>query len=102
MRIQLLSHPGCPNASAARERLLEALVIAGVAAEIEELDTTSAATPDELRGWGSPTVLIDGEDVAGEHPSGGVSCRRYRGADGQMSGAPTVSLLVAVLQAHAR
>ena len=97
MRIQLLSHPGCPNTSAARDRLLEALVIAGVAADIEEIDTTSEATPDGLRGWGSPTVLVNGEDVAGEKPSGSANCRLYRGAGGERSGAPSVSLLVTFL-----
>ena len=98
MRIQLLSHPGCPNASAAREQILKACVIAGVAAEIEEIDTMSEATPEQLRGWGSPTVLIDGEDLVGESPSGRASCRLYRGGDGESSGAPTVSLLVTVLR----
>ena len=98
MRIQLLSHPGCPNASAARELLLEAFVIAGVAAAIEEIDTTAEATPEGLRGWGSPTVLIDGEDVAGASPTCGASCRLYRGADGEPSGAPSVSLLVTFLK----
>ena len=98
MRIQLLSHPGCPNASVAHGRLLEALAIAGVAAAIDEVDTTSEATPEGLRGWGSPTVLIDGDDVAGEKPTGGVSCRRYRSAGGLPSVAPSVVLLVAALR----
>ena len=98
LRIQLLSHPGCPNATEAHGRLLEALVIAGATAEIEEIDTMSEATPDTLRGWGSPTILVDGKDVAGENPTGGARCRLYRGADGEPSGAPSVSLLATVLK----
>ena len=98
MRIQLLGYPGCPNASAARDRLLEARVIAGVEAEIEEIDTTFEATPKRQRGWGSPTVLIDGADVAGENSAGGGSCRIHCAADGRMSGVPPLPLLVTTLR----
>ena len=101
MRIQLLTHPGCPNASATREQLVKALALAGVEVRIEEIDTTAENTPEHLRGWGSPTVLIDGEDVAGEKSPAGSSCRLYRGADGRLSGVPPAALVVRVLRRRA-
>ena len=97
MKIQLLSFPGCPNAAAAREALRRVLAAREIDAPIEEVDTSSAATPEHLRGWGSPTVLIDGVDVAGERSPGEASCRLYRDAAGRIQGTPPVVLIEAAL-----
>lgn len=76
MRVQLLSFPGCPNASAAREALRRARAYTGLPQLFEEVDVTSPDAPAPLRDWGSPTILVDERDVAGEAPSG-PSCRLY-------------------------
>jgi len=98
MKIQLLTFPGCPNASAARETLRTALVSAGMDANVEEIDLTSRETPEQLRGWGSPTVLIDGIDIAGEQTPSGTSCRLYRDVDGRLRGVPSQALVLAALR----
>ncbi len=96
MKVQLLTFPGCPNAEAARDALRAVLVSSEIAAEIEEVDTDSAETPEALRGWGSPTVLINGVDVEGEEPTGS-SCRLYRDEHGHIRAAPSVARLRAAL-----
>ena len=92
MKVQLLTLPDCPHAAGAREVLTSALVSSGVAAHIEELDTTAPDTSEALREWGSPTILIDGRDIAEGSP-GGASCRLYRNASGRTVGAPPAALV---------
>jgi len=81
MKIQLVYFRGCPHAAAAREAIERCVRAAGVSAELEEVDTTSAEAPAELRGWGSPTILVDGVDVGGAPAPQGRSCRLYDNPD---------------------
>lgn len=93
MRLTILALPGCPNVAALDDRL--ATVLNGRA----EMSLSHQVIVDEREAarWGmrgSPTLLIDGTDPfaeAGQEP--GLSCRRYRDDDGQLSGAPSVSQL---------
>ena len=84
MKIQLLHFPGCPNVDAARGALHAAVAAEKVDDPIEEIDVEAAGAPAWARGWGSPTILIDGTDVAGQERSESSSCRLYAG------GAPSV------------
>ncbi len=79
MKVQLLYFAGCPNLEAARQALQSALAAAGLPPDYEEVDTNAPETPEALRGWGSPTVLVDGLDVAGQAQPAGSSCRLYPG-----------------------
>ena len=97
MKVQLLTFPGCPNADAAREVLQRVLSSAGIRAPIEEVDTVAPDTPEPLKGWGSPTILIDGRDVAGQEAPGGATCRLYRDEEGRLRGTPSVALLRSIL-----
>jgi hypothetical protein len=45
----------------------------------EEVDLLDAKTPIDLKGWGSPTILVDGKDVAGYSKGSGLGCRVYPG-----------------------
>jgi len=92
MRIQLLYFVGCPHVDATRRVLRAALEEAGVGeVVVEEFDVESPSTPPELRGWGSPTILIDGMDLAGERLPSGLSCRLYN-AEGS-AGVPSQKLI---------
>ncbi len=82
VKIQLLYFAGCPHVDGAREDLRSAMAACAVTdVAVEEVDVEAVTTPPALREWGSPTVLIDGADVAGEGPSG-LSCRLYSGVSG--------------------
>lgn len=94
MKIQLLSFPGCPNAQPALHALREAMAVDKVGDTIEEIDVSRPEAPAWVKGWGSPTILIDDVDVTGETRSPSeASCRLYRG------GAPSVAQIRARIAA---
>ncbi len=64
-RIELVYFDGCPCASQARNNLREAVEASGQAVTWSEWDLTAESTPADFRRFGSPTVLVDGEDVTG-------------------------------------
>lgn len=97
MKVQLLSFPGCPNTAAALESLREVLASRRPGVHVEEIDTTATDAPAGLRGWGSPTILIDGQDVGGAVAPGHTSCRLYRDANGRMQGVPPRALIEAAV-----
>ena len=61
----------------------------------EEVDILDPASPEELRGWGSPTILVNGMDVTGQPKGNNVSCRVYPSP----GGVPDVQSIVAGLKA---
>lgn len=92
--MQLIYFPGCPHVDFARRQLRLALDGIEPAPEVAEIDVTSAGTPEHLRSWGSPTILVDGLVVAGGVPSGS-SCRVY--PESPNNGAPPLALIEAAL-----
>jgi hypothetical protein len=77
-RVQFLAFDGCPLAVSAREVLKRALIECGLDADhYEEIDIMDAETSDEVRAWGSPTILVNGADVSGVNIGNGASCRIY-------------------------
>lgn len=96
MKIQLLYFTGCPNVDRARTAVREAVLAEGIDEQVEEIDVESPDAPEAVRGWGSPTILVDGSDVTGAGRSSGTACRLY--ADG----APSVEQIRAGLVAARR
>ena len=85
--IELVFFEGCPHVSLARDNLRSALQSAGKDTIWTEWDVLSESTPKNLRGHGSPTILIDGNDVTGDPTSAvAIACR----ADG----VPSVALIL--------
>jgi len=92
MRIQLLYFEGCPHVEETRVVLRSALAACAIPdVTVEELDVEAATTPSDLRGWGSPTILVDGVDLLGERSATGMACRVYPGAE--LSGVPPRELI---------
>ena len=90
-RIELVYLEGCPNAAEARDNVRVAVEASGRALEWSEWDLMAESTPADLRRYGSPTVLIDGQDVTGADASAAaLACR----ADG----APSVASIAARLR----
>jgi mercuric ion transport protein len=94
MKVQLLTFPDCPNADAAREFLRRVLASSGIRGPIQEVNTTAPETAEHLRGWGSPTILINGVDIEGLHSPGTASCRVYRDSDGALRGIPSEAIIL--------
>jgi len=88
LQIELVFDPGCPNVAGARAALAAACREAGVPAVWTEWNSEDPACPGHARNLGSPSVLVNGEDVApGPHPWAprepgyGPRCRMYRDGD---------------------
>jgi mercuric ion transport protein len=94
MKVELIYDTDCPNVAETRANLLQAFAAAHLEAEWTEWERSSPSIPAYAVGFGSPTVLVDGGDVAGENPREHISCcRLYASIEGQYSGAPSVELL---------
>ena len=100
--IELVYDADCPNAELARQRLREALSVAGHPPEWVEWERSAPECPAHATKYGSPTILVDGADVAGADMAGGSrtadaqSCRVYASASG-LDGAPSVDVIAAAL-----
>lgn len=84
--IELVYFDGCPNAEKARANLRTATGASAGEEAWSEWNLSDEGTPERYRRFGSPTILVDGEDVTGA--DGGnvaMACR----ADG----APSVPAL---------
>lgn len=76
--VQFLSFPGCPLEKKARRELENALAECGLDS-YENVDVMAEQTAEELKSWGSPTILVNGKDVTGNEGGDGVGCRVYGG-----------------------
>jgi hypothetical protein len=90
MRVELLWWEGCPSYPNALEQLRTVLAEEGAdpdGVELRQMETDEQAARERFPG--SPTILIDGEDVV---PADGqpltLTCRVYRLRDGRPSPVP--------------
>lgn len=103
-RAELIYDTDCPNVQRARSALLEGFNVAGLQPSWIEWDRQSPDSPAYARRCGSPTILVDGRDVAGVAPGNdGSSCRLYRNGSGAFGGAPSAEQVADALRAgHAQ
>ncbi len=97
--MELVHDPGCPHVEPTRRLLTRVLQEAGVPAVWTEWSTGDPDCPAEHRSFGSPTVLVNGRDVApGPHPwradERAPRCRIYDDGDGGTSGVPPEARVV--------
>ena len=97
--VELVYDPDCPNVERAREALREAFKRLATAPQWTELNRADPTSPDRAREYGSPTVLVDGQDVAGAAPSAGNSCRIYGNGPGSLKGVPAIEDIVRAIEA---
>lgn len=98
LHVELIYDPGCPNVAGAREVLARALREAGMPAVWTEWNSDDPACPERARGLGSPSILVNGKDVApGPHPwahrepGSAPRCRVYEHDDGKLAGVPPLA-----------
>lgn len=103
--VELIFDPTCPNVDEARERIRRAQTLAGLRAGWREWNRESAECPAALRHFASPTVLVNGHDIAGAAADttldGEAGCRIYTEASGAVSGVPPLELIIAALTSAA-
>jgi hypothetical protein len=102
----LVYDPGCPNVDSAREILASVCREAGIPAVWTEWNSEDAECPEHALNLGSPTVLVNGEDVApGPHPwtprevGDGPRCRVYRDGDSLVPAPPASRVGAAIHRA---
>lgn len=108
LQIELVYDPGCPHVDRARQVLTEACREAEIPAVWTEWSSEDPACPEHVLSLGSPTVLVNEEDVApGPHPwarreaGGGPRSRVYRDGDAIVP-VPPVGRVVAAITAALR
>ena len=83
MKVEVLYLSQCPSHPAAVKLVKEVLAAEGIAAEVHEVLVRDEGMADNLRFCGSPTIRINGRDVAGESEKAerfALSCRLYPGS----------------------
>ena len=74
--VELIFDPACPNVDAARIELRTALARAGRPLTWTEWDRAALGTPAYALRYASPTILVEGRDVAdGGTLDAGSGCR---------------------------
>ncbi len=99
--IELIYSQDCPNVDVTRARLQEVLARIGLASRWQEWDRESAGAPAHVRGYGSPTVLVDGRDV-GEAAAAEADCCRVYPGEGRFEGAPSTEVLESAIRGARR
>jgi protein-disulfide isomerase len=102
VKVEILYVAECPSHPAAVKLVKEVLAAECLAAEIQEVLVRDEGMADDLRFSGSPTIRINGRDVAGESQKAqgfALSCRLYPGSK-QVGLPPVEAIQRAVLAAR--
>jgi|ERR1700730_6961466 mercuric ion transport protein len=101
MKVEFIYDPDCPNVAEARAQLLRAFAETGITPRWVEWSSDSVEAPAYARGFGSPTLLVNGHDVAEQTSAhGNACCRLYTDPSGALRGVPSVEQIVTALEAH--
>jgi len=97
-RAELIYDADCPNVAAARSLLIKAFTQTGVSARWREWKRNAPDCPEYARSYGSPTIMVDGQDVAGAAPVAGTgACRVYADGEGKLSRTPPLDAVCSAL-----
>lgn len=99
--MELVYTMGCPYVAESRAALCRALKSVGVPVAWREWRRDDPDIPAALRGFGSPTVVVNGRPVGADEVAADVDrCRLYPSDNGHLCGAPSVELIRRVMQAE--
>lgn len=102
MKVELIYDRDCPFVAQMRTQLLKAFSKAKHPAKWTEWDRNSPDSPDHAKRYGSPTLLIDGQDIANEKPTNQNCCRLYPDESNQLQAIPALSTVVNKLKAASK
>jgi hypothetical protein len=83
VKVEVLYVAECPSHPAAVAMVKDVLAAEGVETEVQEVLVQDKEMASELKFLGSPTIRVNGRDVAGEARSAqgfALSCRLYPGS----------------------
>ncbi len=97
--VEFVYEKTCPFVRDTRRRLIEAFQAAGLPPRWTEWEVSDPHVPERVRSFGSPTVLVNGRDIAGApQDTAEHCCRIYTHADGPR-GVPPLQMISAELMA---
>jgi mercuric ion transport protein len=81
VKIEVLYVLDCPHYAAAMAELKGVLAVEGISDQVSEILVADPGMAETLKFRGSPTILINGRDIAGESDvqHSALSCRLYPG-----------------------
>lgn len=100
MLVELIYDTDCPNVEASREALREAFRIAGLQPAWTEWDRTAPDGPAYAQRYGSPTILVNGRDIAGAPGNEESCCRLYNNGGRGLEGVPSAERIAEALSAR--
>lgn len=95
--VELVYDEDCPNVPEARAQLLRAFARARLEPTWREWGSDDPDRPPRLQGYGSPTILVGGRDVAAAQGQTAPCCRLYTQPDGSFRGTPDVDAIAEAL-----
>lgn len=101
MKIEFLYWEECPSHERALALLHESIQHLSIDAPVEIIQIETEEQARERVFFGSPTILINGQDIAPppEDMPPGLTCRAYRRLDGKISPLPPREMIEAALNA---
>ncbi len=102
MKIEILYFEGCPNHDLADQRVRGVLDEMGIQADVVHVSIKDESTAQEVQFPGSPTIRVNGADVAPETngESFSMRCRVYPTSSG-FDGAPDKDSIRAAIERSA-
>jgi mercuric ion transport protein len=98
LSVELIYDSDCPNVKDARAELLRAFAEVGLSPHWQEWNRSAPESPPPIRAYGSPTILVNGDDVADASQSAEADCcRLYVDGNGHLKGVPSVAVIAAAL-----
>jgi hypothetical protein len=94
VRVSFLYYEDCPSYDLALKRLREVMDEEGIPGEVKVVKVETEEQARELRFVGSPTIHVDGQDIAPPSDSRyALTCRAYRLADDRISPLPSKDMI---------
>ncbi len=94
MKVELIYFDGCPNIADARATLIKALVELRQSVKWVEWNQNDKNCPKEYTQYGSPTILIEGKDIAPiKFTQQGNCCRVYQSKENKLEGFPSLEAI---------
>ena len=90
LKIELIYDRDCPNILQIRALIHDVLAELHLKEELIEWDRSVETSPSYVKKYGSPTILINGKDVASVSSiiNGEAACRVYVDEEGKLKGIP--------------
>jgi len=97
--VEFVYEKGCPNIKPTRQMLLQAFLKINTKPHWQEWEVNDSSSPEYVRYYGSPTILVNGIDIDESKDSNNANqCRLYAQSDKAFSGVPSMEKIIRAIQ----